>query len=120
MSRPWAHVRFVLSLLVVLTLAFMPVSMVHQMASARVTAAMQDTGALAMDHCAGRDETKPVQHHDTTQGCAMACAVVQPMTPQVAAQSGPVQAILSPRPSPRLDGIAPNAASPPPRLLPKV
>ena len=105
--------RFIIALLVALTLSLMPLAMANTAHAATAT-------AMAMDHCAGQRETAPMKHQAGAQGCAMACAAVEPMVVQLASQTIPVRPVLSPRLSPRLDGITPDATSPPPRSFPEI
>jgi len=94
----------------------MPVSMANQLAAAHAATAVP----MAMDHCAGQQDTTPAKPHGSFQGCAMACAAIEPTAFPQTAQASPIRSILSPRPSPRLDGIAPAATIPPPRAFPEI
>ena len=110
------RLRLILALLVILALSVMPVSMADRTTAAHATTATP----MAMDDCTGHHETAPDKHQSGTQDCAMACAVVEPVAPQLAVETNPVRSVLSPQPSPRLNGIAPEATSPPPRLFPEI
>lgn len=115
------RLRLILALLVILALSVMPVSMADRTTAAHATTAHATTATpMAMDDCTGHHETAPDKHQSGTQDCAMACAVVEPVAPQLAVETNPVRSVLSPQPSPRLYGIASEATSPPPRLFPEI
>src|SRR3546814_6651659 len=78
-----------------------------------------------MGHCAGEHETSldkesgPDKPSGGMIDCAIACAAVSPTAPQMMACASHPRQILESQPSPRLEGIGPNATSPPPRLSPE-
>lgn len=73
-----------------------------------------------MSHCIGKHETAPDQPPAAKISCAIACAAVQPMAPQMPPHIARLAPPLSSQPSPRLEGLHPDTTSPPPRLFPEV
>jgi len=113
--------RFVGVMFLALTLLFMPLAMSSGLAMTHTaTVGMPDMG-----HCAGEHETSldkqsgPDKPSGGMIDCAIACAAVQPAVPQTPACASHPRQIVASQPSPRLEGIGPNATSPPPRLFPE-
>lgn len=107
--------RFVGAMFLALTLLFMPLAMSSGLAMTHTaTVGMPDMG-----HCAGEHERSPDKQPGGMIDCAIACAAVSSTAPQMMAFASHPRQILASQPSPRLEGIGPNATSPPPRLFPE-
>lgn len=107
--------RFVGAMFLVLTLLFMPLAMSGGMAMTHTApVGMSDAG-----HCMGEHERSPDKRLGGMIDCAIACAAVSPTAPQMMNCAGHARQILSSQLSLRLEGIGPNATSPPPRLFPE-
>ena len=100
---------------VALTLSFMSFAMSSGTGAAYAAPAAQ----AAMNHCADQNEPSPEKRMGSMD-CAIACAAVQPLAPEMAPRADPVRSAPPPQASPCLKGVGPNATSPPPRLLPEV
>jgi hypothetical protein len=102
--------------LTILALVLMPVGMMpggHAMAAAPAAA------SLASAHCAEMDDSKPA-HHQPAQphhagDCAIACSALPSAAGSLAAPRL-VPPLLHPLPSAAGRGLAPEAATPPPRF----
>lgn len=104
-----------LVLLVAMALAFMPVSMAY----ARVAASAQPmlhAGVMA-DHCADKPAPREEALPHIGSACAIACSIVLPFIPPIAASRDFVAVVLVPADAPTLHGIAIDPGVPPPRNL---
>ncbi|MCM8731600.1 hypothetical protein ACFO8O_11590 [Hephaestia sp. GCM10023244] len=107
--------RRIAAMVIAVTLSVMPLTMANGAAMAHATPAL----APAMEHCAGTHEPSSDKQRGSMIDCAIACAVVQPVAPQISAVPDKVRPAPASLPSPRLEGSDPHTDSPPPRVFPE-
>lgn len=109
--------RLFSSIFVALALFLSPIAMSAGATQAHAaTAATQDMS----DHCAGLgqpiEKSQSNTKHDMKPGCTVACAAIPATTPDAPARSLPLAACAVPAIASTLTGIAPEGATPPPRI----
>lgn len=114
-DRCGSVLRFVTATFVALALSFMSISMASGAGMPHAAPAER----TVTGHCADQNDTS-ADKRINAMNCAIACVVVHSKAFEMESRAIPVRSTPSPQFSPCLEGIVPEATSPPPRRLPEV